>query len=215
MPASTPTQRSAPMTNTYWNAEVYDRIGKPMRRWAQQVIDDLELRGDETVLDAGCGSGSVTFDLLEKLPRGKIYAVDASAEMIASLRSRSPSAARRDVVPMRRQPDRLHAAGAGRRRVLERRVPLDPGRRRALRIACSARRSPAAACARSAAASATTRTCWRRSPRCGRTRASRSISATSATPRSTARRRKRRPRSSARAGATVRASLFEAAGAVR
>ena len=51
------------------------------------MIDDLELRGDETVLDAGCGSGSVTFDLLAKLPRGKIYAVDASAEMIASLRS--------------------------------------------------------------------------------------------------------------------------------
>jgi trans-aconitate 2-methyltransferase len=73
------------MTNTYWNAEVYDRIGKPMRRWAQQVIDDLKLTGDETVLDAGCGSGSVTFDLLERLPRGKIYAVDASAEMIASL----------------------------------------------------------------------------------------------------------------------------------
>jgi len=71
--------------NTYWNAEVYERIGKPMRRWAQQVIDDLALRGDETVLDAGCGSGSVTFDLLQKLPRGKIYAVDASEEMIASL----------------------------------------------------------------------------------------------------------------------------------
>ena len=73
------------MTNTYWNAEVYDRIGTPMRRWAQQVIDDLELRGDETVLDAGCGSGSVTFDLLERLPHGKVYAVDASAEMIGQL----------------------------------------------------------------------------------------------------------------------------------
>jgi trans-aconitate 2-methyltransferase len=73
------------MTNTYWNAEVYERIGKPMRRWAQQVIDDLELRGDETVLDAGCGSGSVTFDLAAKLADGKIYAVDASAEMIDSL----------------------------------------------------------------------------------------------------------------------------------
>jgi trans-aconitate 2-methyltransferase len=73
------------MTNTYWDAATYDRIGTPMRRWAQQVIDDLGLRGDETVLDAGCGSGSVTFDLLAKLPHGKIYAVDASAEMIASL----------------------------------------------------------------------------------------------------------------------------------
>lgn len=73
------------MTSTRWNAEVYDRIGKPMRRWAQEVIRDLALCGDETVLDAGCGSGSVTFDLLQQLPRGKIYAVDASADMIAKI----------------------------------------------------------------------------------------------------------------------------------
>lgn len=71
--------------STHWNAEVYDRIGTPMRRWAQAVIDDLHLRGDETVLDAGCGSGSVTFDLLERLPRGRIYAVDSSPDMIAKI----------------------------------------------------------------------------------------------------------------------------------
>jgi trans-aconitate methyltransferase len=70
---------------TYWNAEVYDRIGTPMRGWAQKVIDDLGLRGDETVLDAGCGSGSVTFDLWERLPEGKIYAVDSSPDMIEKL----------------------------------------------------------------------------------------------------------------------------------
>ena len=72
-----------------------------MRGWAQQVIDDLGLSGDETVLDAGCGSGSVTFDVLEKLPRGKIYAVDYSQEMIdklsASLRERGIS----NVIPIR------------------------------------------------------------------------------------------------------------------
>lgn len=73
----------APRTD--WNAAVYDRIGTPMRGWAQQVIDDLGLRGDETVLDAGCGSGSVTLDLLQKLPDGKIYAVDSSPDMTASL----------------------------------------------------------------------------------------------------------------------------------
>ena len=71
--------------STHWNAEVYDRIGKPMRRWAQAVIDDLHLRGDETVLDAGCGSGSVTFDLLERLPGGQIYAIDSSPDMIAKI----------------------------------------------------------------------------------------------------------------------------------
>lgn len=70
---------------TYWDAETYERIGTPMRRWAQAVIDDLGLKGDETVLDAGCGSGSVTLDLLAKLPKGKIYAVDSSLQMIQKL----------------------------------------------------------------------------------------------------------------------------------
>ena len=86
--------------STYWNAEVYDRIGTPMRGWAQQVIEDLALAGGETVLDAGCGSGSVTFDLLKKLPQGKIYAVDASAEMIASLARGVEERGVRNVVPV-------------------------------------------------------------------------------------------------------------------
>jgi trans-aconitate 2-methyltransferase len=71
---------------TYWDAETYERIGTPMRRWAQQVIDDLALKGGETVLDAGCGSGSVTLDLWQKLPNGKIYAVDSSLDMIDKLK---------------------------------------------------------------------------------------------------------------------------------
>ncbi len=71
---------------TYWDAETYEKIGTPMRGWAQQVIEDLALRGDETVLDAGCGSGSVTLDLWKKLPRGKIYAVDGSPQMIEKLK---------------------------------------------------------------------------------------------------------------------------------
>jgi trans-aconitate 2-methyltransferase len=95
-----PAGKGAKVTNTYWNAEVYDRIGKPMRAWAQQVIDDLQLTGDETVLDAGCGSGSVTFDLLVKLPGVKIYAVDASAEMVASLAKQLEERRVTNVVPV-------------------------------------------------------------------------------------------------------------------
>jgi trans-aconitate 2-methyltransferase len=46
------------------------------------VLDRLELKGHETVLDAGCGSGRVTGMLLDRLPRGRIVAVDASASMV-------------------------------------------------------------------------------------------------------------------------------------
>ncbi len=38
----------------------YDRISGPMQTLGQAVLDRLRLRGDETVLDAGCGSGRIT-----------------------------------------------------------------------------------------------------------------------------------------------------------
>jgi trans-aconitate 2-methyltransferase len=85
---------------TYWDAETYEKIGTPMRRWAQAVIEDLGLRGDETVLDAGCGSGSVTLDLWEKLPNGKIYAVDGSSDMITKLKGTIAERGIKNIVAM-------------------------------------------------------------------------------------------------------------------
>ncbi len=52
------------------------------------MLKRLSLRGDETVLDAGCGSGRVTEMLLERLPRGRVVAVDASSSMVESARER-------------------------------------------------------------------------------------------------------------------------------
>jgi trans-aconitate 2-methyltransferase len=50
------------------------------------VIDRLELEGDETVLDAGCGSGRLTRHLVERLPNGHVIGVDASPSMIEKAR---------------------------------------------------------------------------------------------------------------------------------
>jgi trans-aconitate 2-methyltransferase len=65
--------------------------------WAEAIIDRLELRGDETVLDAGCGSGRVTSLLLERLPRGRVIAVDDSPDMVARARAGLSDDARVDV----------------------------------------------------------------------------------------------------------------------
>jgi trans-aconitate 2-methyltransferase len=54
-----------------------------MTGWGLQVLERLELRGDETVLDAGCGTGQITEALRERLPRGHVIALDASPSMIA------------------------------------------------------------------------------------------------------------------------------------
>jgi trans-aconitate 2-methyltransferase len=69
-----------------WDANTYHRVSSPHVAWAQEVLDRLELRGDETVLDAGCGSGRVTRLLADRLPRGRVIAVDASPQMVARAR---------------------------------------------------------------------------------------------------------------------------------
>ncbi len=71
-----------------WDAGTYDRVADPMTRWGTTVLDRLPLRGDETVLDAGCGSGRVTEQLCERLPRGRVIAMDGSPSMVDEARRR-------------------------------------------------------------------------------------------------------------------------------
>jgi trans-aconitate 2-methyltransferase len=69
-----------------WDAATYDRVSKPLVDLATTVLDRLDLGGDETVLDAGCGSGNVTLMLLERLPRGQVIAVDGASSMVEHAR---------------------------------------------------------------------------------------------------------------------------------
>jgi trans-aconitate 2-methyltransferase len=71
-----------------WDAETYDAVSDPQFEWGMEVLERLELRGEETVLDAGCGSGRVTAELLKHIPEGRLVAVDGSAAMVAKARER-------------------------------------------------------------------------------------------------------------------------------
>jgi trans-aconitate 2-methyltransferase len=71
-----------------WNAASYDKVADPQARWGAEVLERLPLEGDETVLDAGCGTGRVTEMLLARLPRGRVVALDASAGMLEQARGR-------------------------------------------------------------------------------------------------------------------------------
>jgi trans-aconitate 2-methyltransferase len=71
-----------------WDAETYDAVSDPQFSWGMEVLERLELRGDEIVLDAGCGSGRVTEELVKRLPDGHVIAVDGSEAMIAKARER-------------------------------------------------------------------------------------------------------------------------------
>jgi trans-aconitate 2-methyltransferase len=69
-----------------WDAAMYDRVSDAQFDWALEQLDRLELAGDEVVLDAGCGSGRVTAELLGRVPQGRVYGVDVAPSMVAHAR---------------------------------------------------------------------------------------------------------------------------------
>ena len=77
---------SAPDRPIEWDAREYDQQSAPHEEWQAQILERLQLEGDETVLDAGCGTGRLTKRLVERLPDGKVIGVDASSQMLAKAR---------------------------------------------------------------------------------------------------------------------------------
>ena len=73
-------------TSREWNAADYHRLSTPQFQWGQRVLNDLRLRGDECVLDAGCGTGKLTHLLLQNLPRGRVVGLDLSRNMVQHAR---------------------------------------------------------------------------------------------------------------------------------
>ena len=72
-----------------WDAGTYDRSSEPQQSWAADVLARLEgIAQDATVMDVGCGTGRVTEALLALVPRGRVLAMDASADMVALARRR-------------------------------------------------------------------------------------------------------------------------------
>jgi trans-aconitate 2-methyltransferase len=71
-----------------WNAASYERMSAPLEAMGREVLDRLDLHGDERVLDAGCGTGRVTAALVQRLPRGEVVAVDGSPAMVEEARRR-------------------------------------------------------------------------------------------------------------------------------
>jgi trans-aconitate 2-methyltransferase len=69
-----------------WDATTYQRVATPQEEMARAVLDRLALEGGETVLDAGCGSGRTTALLIERVPEGRVIAVDGSPSMVAEVK---------------------------------------------------------------------------------------------------------------------------------
>ncbi|MGH7953981.1 MAG: class I SAM-dependent methyltransferase [Limisphaerales bacterium] len=77
---SSPTKKKI---GTIWNAAGYAANSVVQQTWARELIAKLNLRGDENILDVGCGDGKVTAEIARHISKGLAVGIDASAEMIA------------------------------------------------------------------------------------------------------------------------------------
>lgn len=77
------------------------KMGKPEKR----LMEFLQLSGDQTVLDAGCGSGFHSLLIAKELSEGEVIAVDVSTEMLDKLRKNAEKAGVSDRIQV------IHADG--------------------------------------------------------------------------------------------------------
>lgn len=75
-----------------WNAAQYAANSAVQQSWARELLARLQLRGQEHILDVGCGDGKVTAELARAVPLGRVVGIDASLEMIAFARQAFPPA---------------------------------------------------------------------------------------------------------------------------
>jgi len=72
-----------------WRPEAYAAHSKGQAVWAMELIEKIGLRGDETILDIGCGDGKITHHLARRTS-GEVVGVDLSPEMIAYAQAAFP-----------------------------------------------------------------------------------------------------------------------------
>lgn len=69
------------MTHEF-DGKKYEQASTHQKEWGNKLISELHLKGNERVLDLGCGDGTLTAQIAELLPEGEVVGVDASQGMI-------------------------------------------------------------------------------------------------------------------------------------
>ena len=71
-----------------WDASLYEEQHDFVWQYGQDLLTLLALKPGETVVDLGCGTGSLTAALVEQ--GGNVIGLDASPEMLATAQTRFP-----------------------------------------------------------------------------------------------------------------------------
>ena len=69
-----------------FDGEKYKQASSQQKAWGRKLIAELDLRGDEHILDLGCGDGALTAELAELVPDGSVLGIDSSVSMIETAR---------------------------------------------------------------------------------------------------------------------------------
>ncbi len=67
-----------------FDGEQYRKASSHQKLWGARLIEEIELTGDERVLDMGCGDGELTAQLALRVPQGSVLGIDGSEGMIAT-----------------------------------------------------------------------------------------------------------------------------------
>ncbi|MGI6453548.1 MAG: class I SAM-dependent methyltransferase [Syntrophomonadaceae bacterium] len=70
------------MENFEFDGDKYNKGSRHQKEWGAKLVTELPLKGDERILDLGCGDGVVTKQLADRVPHGEVIGIDASEGML-------------------------------------------------------------------------------------------------------------------------------------
>jgi trans-aconitate methyltransferase len=78
------------MNKYIWDAEDYANYSRSQQQWGRELIKKLNISGDESILDIGCGDGKITAEIANLVPDGIVIGIDSSQEMISLAAQKYP-----------------------------------------------------------------------------------------------------------------------------
>ena len=73
-----------------WDPEIYSSNYSAQKNWGFELLAKLDFKGNEKVLDVGCGDGKLSAEMARNVPEGSVLGIDLSEEMVAFARNNYP-----------------------------------------------------------------------------------------------------------------------------
>jgi len=65
----------------------YSSNSSAQKNWGFELLAKLNFKGNERVLDVGCGDGKLSAEVAQILPKGSVLGIDLSEDMISFARN--------------------------------------------------------------------------------------------------------------------------------